>query len=223
MFARCTCLLVWSQYFPPYSSFSSRRGARVFLFLFPKTNGICPLRTSSIFLLYLLASQLWRRCLPPKNGQTLRQPSRHSIWLCLVHKLTSLPPIMKCPSANFSPLPTDLVSYGVGVCPLKKVKPYASPQGKLSASLALDSIHKLPFRHPGAYAAPGSGATHLPTWYREWLASRAPGAMIVGVKLANLEWLAHSGGNDRFCARLKTDILAFSSGLQGHLRSCLTI
>jgi hypothetical protein len=33
----------------------------------------------------------------------------------------------------------------------------------------------------------------------------------------------HSGGNDRFCARLKTDISAFSSGLQGHLRSCLTI
>jgi hypothetical protein len=32
-----------------------------------------------------------------------------------------------------------------------------------------------------------------------------------------------SGGNDRFCARLKTDISAFSSGLQGHLRSCLTI
>jgi hypothetical protein len=26
-----------------------------------------------------------------------------------------------------------------------------------------------------------------------------------------------------FCARLKTDISAFSSGLQGHLRSCLTI
>jgi hypothetical protein len=33
----------------------------------------------------------------------------------------------------------------------------------------------------------------------------------------------HSGGNDRFCARLKTDISAFSSGLQGHMRSCLTI
>jgi hypothetical protein len=33
----------------------------------------------------------------------------------------------------------------------------------------------------------------------------------------------HSGGNDRFGARLKTDISAFSSGLQGHLRSCLTI
>jgi hypothetical protein len=33
----------------------------------------------------------------------------------------------------------------------------------------------------------------------------------------------HSGGNDRFCARLKTDISAFSSGLQGHLRSCFTI
>jgi hypothetical protein len=33
----------------------------------------------------------------------------------------------------------------------------------------------------------------------------------------------HSGGNDRFCARLKTDISAFSSGLQGHLRLCLTI
>jgi hypothetical protein len=33
----------------------------------------------------------------------------------------------------------------------------------------------------------------------------------------------HSGGNDRFCARLKTDISAFSSGHQGHLRSCLTI
>jgi hypothetical protein len=33
----------------------------------------------------------------------------------------------------------------------------------------------------------------------------------------------HSGGNDRFCARLKTDISAFSPGLQGHLRSCLTI
>jgi hypothetical protein len=32
----------------------------------------------------------------------------------------------------------------------------------------------------------------------------------------------HNGGNDRFCARLKTDISAFSSGLQGHLRSCLT-
>jgi hypothetical protein len=32
----------------------------------------------------------------------------------------------------------------------------------------------------------------------------------------------HSGGNDRFCARLKTDISAFSSDLQGHLRSCLT-
>jgi hypothetical protein len=32
-----------------------------------------------------------------------------------------------------------------------------------------------------------------------------------------------SGGNDRFCARLKKDISAFSSGLQGHLRSCLTI
>jgi hypothetical protein len=34
---------------------------------------------------------------------------------------------------------------------------------------------------------------------------------------------SHSGGNDRFCARLKTDISAFSSGLQGHLTSCLTI
>jgi hypothetical protein len=33
----------------------------------------------------------------------------------------------------------------------------------------------------------------------------------------------HSGGNDRFCARLKTDISAFSSGLQGHLRSCLCL
>jgi hypothetical protein len=33
----------------------------------------------------------------------------------------------------------------------------------------------------------------------------------------------HSGGNDSFCAKLKTDISAFSSGLQGHLRSCLTI
>jgi hypothetical protein len=33
----------------------------------------------------------------------------------------------------------------------------------------------------------------------------------------------HSGGNDRFCARLKTDISAFSSGLQGHMRSCFTI
>jgi hypothetical protein len=32
----------------------------------------------------------------------------------------------------------------------------------------------------------------------------------------------HSGGNDRFCARIKTDISAFSSGLQGHLRSCHT-
>jgi hypothetical protein len=34
----------------------------------------------------------------------------------------------------------------------------------------------------------------------------------------NAQW-----GNDRFCARLKTDISAFSSGLQGYLRSCLTI
>jgi hypothetical protein len=33
----------------------------------------------------------------------------------------------------------------------------------------------------------------------------------------------HSGGNDRFCARLKTDFSAFRSGLQGHLRSCLAI
>jgi hypothetical protein len=35
--------------------------------------------------------------------------------------------------------------------------------------------------------------------------------------------MGHSGGNDRFCARLKTDISAFSSGLQGYLRSCLAI
>jgi hypothetical protein len=34
---------------------------------------------------------------------------------------------------------------------------------------------------------------------------------------------AHSGGNDRLCAGLKTDISAFSSGLQAHLWSCLTI
>jgi hypothetical protein len=34
---------------------------------------------------------------------------------------------------------------------------------------------------------------------------------------ASAQW-----GNDRFCARLKTDISAFSSGLQGHLRLCLT-
>jgi hypothetical protein len=32
----------------------------------------------------------------------------------------------------------------------------------------------------------------------------------------------HSGGNDRFCARLKTDISAFNSGLRGRTRSCLT-
>jgi hypothetical protein len=32
----------------------------------------------------------------------------------------------------------------------------------------------------------------------------------------------HSGGNDRFCARLKTDISASSSGLRGRTRSCLT-
>jgi hypothetical protein len=43
----------------------------------------------------------------------------------------------------------------------------------------------------------------------------------------HLRWVkAHaqcSGGNDRFCARLKTDISACRSGLQCHLRSCLTI
>jgi hypothetical protein len=39
----------------------------------------------------------------------------------------------------------------------------------------------------------------------------------------NLFSAVHSGGNDRFCARLKTDISAFSPGFQGHLRSCLTI
>jgi hypothetical protein len=33
---------------------------------------------------------------------------------------------------------------------------------------------------------------------------------------------AHSGGNDRFCARLKTDISASYSGLRGRTRSCLT-
>jgi hypothetical protein len=33
---------------------------------------------------------------------------------------------------------------------------------------------------------------------------------------------SHSGGNDRFCARLKTDISAFNSGLRGRTRSCLT-
>jgi hypothetical protein len=33
---------------------------------------------------------------------------------------------------------------------------------------------------------------------------------------------AHSGGNDRFCARLKTDISASNSGLRGRTRSCLT-
>jgi hypothetical protein len=32
----------------------------------------------------------------------------------------------------------------------------------------------------------------------------------------------HSGGNYRFCARLKTDISASNSGLQGRTRSCLT-
>jgi hypothetical protein len=32
----------------------------------------------------------------------------------------------------------------------------------------------------------------------------------------------HSGGNDRFCARLKTDISASNSGLRGRTRSCLT-
>jgi hypothetical protein len=32
----------------------------------------------------------------------------------------------------------------------------------------------------------------------------------------------HSGGNDRFCARLKTDISASNSGLRGRMRSCLT-
>jgi hypothetical protein len=34
--------------------------------------------------------------------------------------------------------------------------------------------------------------------------------------------LTHSGGNDRFCARLKTDISASNSGLRGGTRSCLT-
>jgi hypothetical protein len=33
---------------------------------------------------------------------------------------------------------------------------------------------------------------------------------------------SHSGGNDRFCARLKTDISASNSGLRGRTRSCLT-
>jgi hypothetical protein len=33
---------------------------------------------------------------------------------------------------------------------------------------------------------------------------------------------AHSGGNDRFCARLKTDISASNSGLRGRTRSYLT-
>jgi hypothetical protein len=32
----------------------------------------------------------------------------------------------------------------------------------------------------------------------------------------------HSGGNDRFCARLKTDISASNSGLRGRTRSCFT-
>jgi hypothetical protein len=32
----------------------------------------------------------------------------------------------------------------------------------------------------------------------------------------------HGGGNDRFCARLKTDISASNSGLRGRTRSCLT-
>jgi hypothetical protein len=32
----------------------------------------------------------------------------------------------------------------------------------------------------------------------------------------------HSGGNDRFCARLKTDISASNSGFRGRTRSCLT-
>jgi hypothetical protein len=32
----------------------------------------------------------------------------------------------------------------------------------------------------------------------------------------------HSGGNDRFCARLKTDISASNSGLRCRTRSCLT-
>jgi hypothetical protein len=32
----------------------------------------------------------------------------------------------------------------------------------------------------------------------------------------------HSGGNDRFCTRLKTDISASNSGLWGRTRSCLT-
>jgi hypothetical protein len=35
--------------------------------------------------------------------------------------------------------------------------------------------------------------------------------------------VAHSGGNDRFCARLKTDISASNSGLRVRTRSCLTI
>jgi hypothetical protein len=48
--------------------------------------------------------------------------------------------------------------------------------------------------------------THLPPW-NGWPSPQGHGS-------------AHSGGNDRFCARLKTDISAFSSGLQGHLRSC---
>jgi hypothetical protein len=33
---------------------------------------------------------------------------------------------------------------------------------------------------------------------------------------------SHSGGNDRFCARLKTDISASNSGLWDRTRSCLT-
>jgi hypothetical protein len=43
------------------------------------------------------------------------------------------------------------------------------------------------------------------------------------MQIARHPLTGHSGGNDRFCARLKTDISAFSSGLQGHMRSCLTI
>jgi hypothetical protein len=43
------------------------------------------------------------------------------------------------------------------------------------------------------------------------------GGVVVSVSLP-----LHSGGNDRFCARLKTDISAFNSGLPGRTRSCLT-
>jgi hypothetical protein len=50
------------------------------------------------------------------------------------------------------------------------------------------------------------------------------GAATVAYRLDNTGLIppTHSGGNDRICARLKTDISASNSGLRGRTRSCLT-